>query len=121
MRSDKPYSNLKAGQASLDRDYYSKATHEKPDGANVLKNFGRFDSIYNENVASTVKPEDYSKAGRQPNSMRKPTLLVNSAGHYEYAHNPELYKHSRESKIEEFKKTMSGEAPTNVLSNAGAT
>lgn len=30
--SDKPYSNLKPGQTSLERNYYEKATHEKPNG-----------------------------------------------------------------------------------------
>jgi len=30
--SDKPYSNLKPGQITLERDYYAKATTEKPDG-----------------------------------------------------------------------------------------
>jgi hypothetical protein len=30
----------------LERDYYSKATHEKPDGKRFLQNFGRFEPIY---------------------------------------------------------------------------
>ena len=29
---DKPYSHLKPGQKSLDRDYYAKATNEVPNG-----------------------------------------------------------------------------------------
>jgi hypothetical protein len=43
----------------LDRDYYAKATHEVPDGKVTLSNFGRFDSIYNEGIAQTVKGTDY--------------------------------------------------------------
>ena len=49
--SDKPYSHLKPGQPSLDRDYYAKATHEQPNGKACLTNYGRFDSTYNNNVA----------------------------------------------------------------------
>ena len=43
--SDKPYSTIKPGQ-DKERDYYSKATHERPNGQAVLSNFTRFDSIY---------------------------------------------------------------------------
>ena len=43
---DKPYSILKPGQKQLERDYYKDATAEKPDGEKVMKNFGRFQSVY---------------------------------------------------------------------------
>lgn len=56
---DKPYSHYKPGQTSLDRNYYDKATHEKPDGKVTLSNFGRFDSVYNQNISTTVKITDY--------------------------------------------------------------
>lgn len=46
---DKPYSILKAGQTQLDRDYYQGATQEKPDGEKVIKNFSRFQSVYDQN------------------------------------------------------------------------
>jgi len=48
---DKPYSNLKAGQVSLDRDYYANANQEVPSGKVALANFGRFDTVYNENIS----------------------------------------------------------------------
>jgi hypothetical protein len=44
--SDKPYSTYKPGQASLERDYFSKATNEQPDGTKNLKNYARFGTDY---------------------------------------------------------------------------
>ena len=75
---------MKAGQETLDREYYSKATHEKPDGKVSLQNFGRFDSIYNQNVAQTVKVGDYIVPNKNANQMIG----------YEYAHNPALHQYS---------------------------
>ncbi len=72
--SDKPYSHLKPGQKSLDRDYYAKATTEQPDGKVVLQNFGRFDSVYNQNIATTVKPGDYQVPSKNANTMSKEEL-----------------------------------------------
>ena len=69
--SDKPYSHLKPGQKSLDRDYYAKATQEQPDGKAVLTNYGRFDSIYNQNIASTVKVGDFKVPSKNANTMSK--------------------------------------------------
>lgn len=46
---DKPYSMLKPGQTKLDRDYYKDATTEKPNGGNVLSNYERYRSIYDQN------------------------------------------------------------------------
>src|SRR6185437_13350199 len=66
---DKPYSHLKPGQKSLDRDYYSKATHEKPNGKVCLTNYGRFDSVYNENIAATVKVGDFKVPNKNANTM----------------------------------------------------
>ena len=71
LSSDKPYSHLKPGQTSLQRDYYSKATHEQPDGKVALSNYGRFDSIYNQNVAKTVKVGDYQIPNKNANTMSK--------------------------------------------------
>ena len=70
--SDKPYSNLKPGQKQLDRDYYGKATHEQPNGQACLTNYGRFDSIYNQNIAATVKPGDFKVPSKNANTMGKP-------------------------------------------------
>lgn len=68
---DKPYSNLKPGQKELERDYYGKATHEQPSGQACLTNYGRFDSIYNQNVSATVRPTDYKVPNKNANTMRK--------------------------------------------------
>lgn len=43
--SDKPYSTLKPAQP-LDRDYFSQANREKPDGKRFLQNYGRFEPVY---------------------------------------------------------------------------
>jgi hypothetical protein len=43
--SDKPYSSLKPAQP-LERDYFSQATREEPDGKKVLSNYGRFETNY---------------------------------------------------------------------------
>ena len=48
---DKPYATIKPGQ-SKERDYFSGANQEKPDGEAVLSNFTRFQSSYKQNVSS---------------------------------------------------------------------
>lgn len=68
---DKPYSHLKPGQKALERDYYAHATTEKPNGQVSLANFGRFDSVYNQNVAATVKVGDYQVPNKNANTMSK--------------------------------------------------
>lgn len=52
---DKFYSRMKPGQTRLDRDYYKDATTEAPNGKEVLKNYGRFESIYDQNQNKNVK------------------------------------------------------------------
>ncbi len=52
--SDKPYSKLKPGQESMDRDFFAKANKESPDGKVVLGNFTRYESVYGQNIAKTV-------------------------------------------------------------------
>ena len=96
--SDKPYSHLKPGQKTLDRDYYAKATHEVPDGKVTLQNFNRFDSVYNQNIASTVKGTDYKVPSKNQNTMSNHSLL--SLVNYEYTHNPDLHNHTRLGRIE---------------------
>ena len=70
-RREKPYSHLKPGQTSLDRDYYAVATHEKPDGKVTLSNYGRFESIYGQDVAKAVKIGDYVVPAKNQNTMSK--------------------------------------------------
>lgn len=66
-----PYSHLKPGQKQLERDYYAKATLEKPDGNVTLKNYSRFDSDYNDKISHAVKPSDYNPNNKGQNSMSK--------------------------------------------------
>jgi hypothetical protein len=67
---DKPYSSLKPAQP-LERDYYSTATREHPDGKNVLSNFGRFESIYRQTNLSSAQPGKYQPPVKNANTMRK--------------------------------------------------
>ena len=87
---DKPYSNLKPGQTDLQRDYYSKATMENPDGKVSLANFGRFDSIYNQNTSANVHKEDFKVPNKNSNTMLG----------YEFAHKPELYNYTKMGKTQ---------------------
>ena len=73
---DKPYSHLKPGQKALERDYYAHATTEKPNGQVSLSNYGRFDSVYNQNVAATVKVGDYQVPNKNANTMSKTSRHV---------------------------------------------
>ncbi len=66
--SDKPYTTIKPG-VEKNRDYFSKATHEKPDGNQVLQNFTRFGTVYKQDVAETVKPGDYTVPVKNANTM----------------------------------------------------
>lgn len=66
---DKPYSILKPGQTELDRDYYKDATFEKPNGETVMKNFSRFQSVYDQNQAKNVQLGDYKVPAKSMNTM----------------------------------------------------
>jgi phosphomannomutase len=95
---DKHYSAYKPGQTQLERDYYKDATHEKPDGVRQLQNFGRFQSVYGENVSETVKPTDYKVPSKDTNTM------IN----YEMMHNTELMSHTRLGKLQELERQQAG-------------
>jgi hypothetical protein len=69
--SDKPYTMLKPGQASMERDFYAQATHEAPNGKVALSNYGRFESTYGQNVAKTVAVGDYHVPLKNNNTMCK--------------------------------------------------
>ena len=69
--SDKPYSHLKPGQPSVERDFYANATRESPDGQVVLKNFTRYESVYGQNIAKTIAPGDYTVPLKNNNTMCK--------------------------------------------------
>jgi|LauGreDrversion4_2_1035121.scaffolds.fasta_scaffold1483439_2 hypothetical protein len=68
---DKPYTKLKPGQESMDRDFYAQATHEAPNGKIVLSNYGRFESSYAQNIAKTVATGDYQIPLKNNNTMCK--------------------------------------------------
>jgi hypothetical protein len=68
---DKPYSTLKSGQTSTERNFYAEATHEQPDGKAVLSNYGRFQSVYGQNVSGTVALGDYKVPLKNNNTMCK--------------------------------------------------
>jgi hypothetical protein len=66
---NKPYSILKPGQTKLERDYYKDATQEKPDGEKLVKNFSRFQSVYDQNQATNVQLGDYKVPAKSMNTM----------------------------------------------------
>lgn len=67
--SNKPYSQYKPGQTTLDRDYYQHATAEQANGAKCLQNFQRFGSDYNRGVSNAVKPGDYKVPQKDANNL----------------------------------------------------
>ena len=72
---------LKPGQQSLKREYYNGVTQEKPDGEVVLKNFSRFQSIYDQSCRKNVQVGDYKVPAKSMNTMVS----------YELVHNPGLF------------------------------
>jgi hypothetical protein len=68
---DKPYSHLKPGQASMEREFYAKANKEVPDGKVILSNFTRYESVYGQNIAKNVAPGDYTVPLKNNNTMCK--------------------------------------------------
>jgi hypothetical protein len=71
INRDKPYTKLKPGQESMDRDFYAQATHEAPNGKVVLSNYGRFESSYAQNISKTVANGDYQVPLKNNNTMCK--------------------------------------------------
>ena len=71
INRDKPYTKLKPGQESMDRDFYAQATHEAPNGKVVLSNYGRFESSYAKNISKTVANGDYQVPLKNNNTMCK--------------------------------------------------
>ena len=82
---DKPYSMMKPGQVSMERDYYKDATSEKASGEVLMNNFGRFKSVYQQNQKENVKVGDYQVPAKSMNTMLS----------YEYAHNPSLFNSTK--------------------------
>ena len=74
--SDKPYSALKPGQHTLDREYFKDATQEKPDGQQVLSNYGRFQSVYDQNQNRNVQPGVYKVPAKSMNTMCKCFMIL---------------------------------------------
>ena len=60
----------------LERDYYSTATREFPDGKKVLKNFGRFDTVYRGTNLESAQPGKYQVPVKNANTMRNNTIIL---------------------------------------------
>lgn len=74
---DKPYSSMKAGQFSMEREYYDKATQEKPDGSKCLANYKRFGSDYGDRISVNTKPGEYKVPLKDCNTLsKKPYFLI---------------------------------------------
>lgn len=75
-----------------------------------MTNYGRFASVYQNNLNETVKPKDFKDSNKQGNLMLG----------YEYAHKPELYQYTRAGK-KEMAKTQStfGAAGASTITAAG--
>ena len=69
--SEKPYSQLKPGQKSLDREYYKNVSTEQADGKVVLSNYTRFNSDYDKKFNDGVKKGDYNVPSKSANNMSK--------------------------------------------------
>jgi hypothetical protein len=82
---DKPISQLKPGQTKLYREYYKDATHEKADGAQLLSNYARFKSNY----------QDTQKENVQIGGYKVPAKSMNTMLSYEYDHRPELFNSTK--------------------------
>ena len=72
---------LKPGQNSMHREYYNNVTHVKPDGDEVLRNYERFRSVYDQNTSDNVKLGDY----------KVPSKSMNTMTGYELVHKPYLF------------------------------
>jgi hypothetical protein len=68
---------LKPGQTKLDRDYYKDATTEKPNGQQVLSNYERYRSIYDQNQNKNVMVGDYKVPAKSMNTMSKLSFFSN--------------------------------------------
>ena len=75
----------------LERDYYSKATFEKPDGKRFLQNFGRYEPIYKQTHTESARPGEYKPPVKNANTMCKYPPVINRLVQYDYAHRPQLY------------------------------
>ena len=76
---------MKPGQFSTSRDFYQGATHEKPDGQKMLTNYGRFQSIYDQNQNSNVTKGVHRVPDKSNNNMLG----------YEYTHHPKLFNSTK--------------------------
>ena len=68
---DKPYSTLKSGQTTMDREYYDKATQEKPNGQRCLSNFQRFETDYSARISLNTKLGDFKVPSKDANQLSK--------------------------------------------------
>lgn len=84
-----PYSSMKPGQRSLDRDYYKDVS--KHDKGALKDSYNRFASNHQNTVDKAVKPSDYKPADRTGGRNTQ----------YEYLHDPELFKHTKVGRMQQ--------------------
>ena len=78
----------KPGQTGISRDYYKDANTVKSDGQTYLGSFSRFGTNNQLIMDKAVKPSDYKRVNRGGKQNLK----------YEYLHQPELYKYTKEGR-----------------------
>jgi hypothetical protein len=62
---------MKPGQKTMERQYYDKANHEKPEGKTVLNNYARFKSNYDNHHNVNVHKGGYVVPAKSQNNMSK--------------------------------------------------
>lgn len=93
----------KPGQTGINRDYYKDANTVKASGKGYMEGFNRFGSNHQITLDKTVKPTDYKRVSRGGKQNLK----------YEYLHQPELYKYTKEGR-------QNSQQPTSGLARTGA-
>uniref|UniRef100_A0A7S3NM25 Uncharacterized protein n=1 Tax=Euplotes crassus TaxID=5936 RepID=A0A7S3NM25_EUPCR len=78
----------KPGQTGITRDYYKDANKVKPTGSAYMGGYNRFGSNHQITLDKSVKPTDYKRVSRGGKQNLK----------YEFLHQPELYKYTKEGK-----------------------
>jgi hypothetical protein len=99
---------LKPGQTRLDRDYYKDVTTCKPDGQEVLRNYERFRTVYDQNSNANVKPGDYKVPAKSMNTMTG----------YELVHKPSLFNSTALGRVQSKHGITTGAASL-TLTSAG--
>jgi len=117
--SKKPYSSLKPGQHSVERQYYTGVTTDKPDGKKMLSNYGRFQSVYDQSQNTNVTKGVHVVPDKSSNNMRKYEIKTHfKIVGYEYTHNPSLFNSTKMGR--DLQRTGGSHKGSLSLSNVGA-